>query len=334
MSGKPTITDIAMLAGVSRATVSRVLNGTAKVTDATADAVNAAITQTGYIVNAQARALSLGRTNLFGVILTEPFDELYEDPTYAAIMRGINSALSESEISPVLFQAYTESERSKAAQIMRRGAIDALIHLSPFDDLEGLETMRDVPIPVVMCGQIMGADFTDVFSCVYADDVVGAEIAARHVQELDRRNIAMILGAKDAPATHDRLIGYRNLLGSLITDDHIRYGQWDQLTGSRAMADLLEVDPGIDMLICGSDRIAAGTLDLLRARGIRVPEDISIIGFDDHRIAVQTDPQLTTIAQPMFQQGATAVQLALDMITGAPARTVVLDMELKKRATT
>lgn len=333
MSGKPTITDIANLAGVSRATVSRVLNGTAKVNRETADAVNFAISQTGYTVNAQARALAVGRTNIIGVILTEPFDELYEDPTYAAIMRGINSALSESPITPLLFQAYTESERAKAAQIMRRGSIDALIHLSPFDDLDGLQSMRDVSIPVVMCGQILGADFSDVFSCVYADDVAGAEIAAQHVKGLGRSSIAMILGERDAPATHDRLVGYRNVLGALINDSNIRYGQWDQLTGSRAMVELLEADPAIDMLICGSDRIAAGALGVLRARGIRVPEDIAIIGFDDHRIAQQTEPQLTTIAQPMFEQGQQAVQLALDMIDGSPARTVVLEMELRQRAT-
>lgn len=333
MSGKSTITDIARLAGVSRATVSRVLNGTARVNQETAGAVNAAIAQTGYTVNAQARALAVGRTNIIGVILTEPFEELYEDPTYAAIMRGINSALSESPITPLLFQAYTESERAKAAQIMRRGAIDALIHLSPFDDLDGLQSMRDVPIPVVMCGQIIDADFSDVFSCVYADDVGGAEIAAHHIQESGRSNIAMILGERDAPATRDRLVGYRNVLGPLINDANIRYGNWDQLTGSRGIVDLLNADPSIDMLICGSDRIAAGALDVLRARGISVPGQIAIMGFDDHRIAQQTDPQLTTIAQPMFEQGVRAVQLTLDMIGGAPARTVVLQMELKKRAT-
>ena len=144
----------------------------------------------------------------------------------------------------------------------------------------------------------------------------------------------MILGERDAPATHDRLVGYRNVLGPLINDANIRYGHWDQLTGSRGIIEMLEADPTIDMLICGSDRIAAGALDVLRARGISVPGDIAIMGFDDHRIAQQTDPQLTTIAQPMFEQGERAVQLALDMIGGAPARTVVLQMELKKRATT
>lgn len=331
MANKVNIKDVAALAGVSRATVSRVLNGTAVVSPETALAVQRAVDATGYTINAQAQALALGRTNTIGVLLTEPFDELYEDPTYSSIMRGITDALAETQMFPVLFQAYTPSEREKAFRIIKRGAVDAVIHLSPFDDPEGLATLATSRIPVVLCGQLLDIDYSDRFSCVYADDIEGAEIAAWHIADLGRSTIGLIMGEKDAPATRDRLIGYANVLGDKIADDRVIFGGWDQITGARGIEELLQRDPRIDTVICGSDRIAAGAMEFLHARGIEVPRQIAIIGFDDHRVASQTSPTMTTIAQPMNLQGRKAAELALDMLAGGAPQTVVLEMELKKR---
>lgn len=330
---KPTVADVARISGVSRATVSRVVNATATVSPETEKLVRDAIEATGYVANVQAQALSRGRTDSMAALLTEPFDELYQDPTYSSMLRGIHKALAPTAIFPVLLQAYTEEERAKALKLIRSGVVDAVIHLSPFNDLEGLEALASIDIPVVLCGQVHDPDLSGPFACVYADDVAGAALAANHVKEIGPSTIGVVMGVETAPATIDRLKGFRQVLGDQVDARPIVFGDWGTTTGYRGVEELLQ--PGdVDMILCGSDRIAAGVVDALKARGFSVPGDVSVVGFDDHAIAVQNDPKLTTVAQPMVAQGEEAVRLALEMLKGAPPETTVLDMELKVREST
>lgn len=328
---KATISEVAQRAGVSKATVSRVLNGTAQVSEQTQGLVRQAIEDTGFTINAQAKALSLGRTNTFAVVLTEPLDDYFGDPTYSTVFRGIAAELAETEISPVLIQADSPLEREKVHRLLGSRTFDAVIHLSPFDDIEGLERMRTLRVPVVLCGQVTGDQFADVYSCVYADDVLGAQLAAHYAQSLGRKRPALIMGKEDAPATADRLRGYREVLGASFDSYPRMFGSWGQENGYTATYRLLADNPQTDLLICGSDRIAAGALDALEMMGRSVPDDVAVIGFDDHKIASQVIPALTTVAQPMLQQGKLAAQIAQEMLQDSVARTVVLDMELKVR---
>lgn len=330
---KPTVADVARISGVSRATVSRVVNGTATVSPQTEKLVRDAIEATGYVANVQARALSWGRSDTIAALLTEPFDDLYEDPTYSSLLRGIHKGLAPTRILPILLQADTEEERTKALRLIRSGMVDAVIHLSPFADIEGLEAMRDMGVPVVLCGQVHGFDPEGVYGCVYADDVEGATLAANHVKAIAPASIGVVMGEKDAPATVERLEGYREVLGDAVDIRPIIYGDWGPTTGYRGVEQLLQMGD-VDMILCGSDRIAVGVVDALKARGFSVPGDVSVVGFDDHAIASQNDPKLTTVAQPMVAQGEEAVRLALDMLKGAPPETVVLEMELKVREST
>lgn len=332
MQATKTISDVALLAGVSRATVSRVLNGTAKVSPATRDAVQAAIKQTGFTVNPQARALALGRTNSMAVLLTEPFDELYEDPTYAAVLRGINDGLAGTTMFPLLMQVHTEAEQAKALNFLKHRGVDALIHLSPYDDRGILEDLVSSSLPVVMCGQLVTNPYHGRYANVYADDVAGGALAATHAKQTGGSRFAAILGKADNPASVDRLMGYRSVLGAEgLPDSHVVYGDWGSIAGAQGTEVILAQDPFVDTFLCGSDRIAAGVVAALQQRGILVPQEKRVIGFDDHAIAIKTIPTLTTVAQPLRLEGETAVQLAMDMLEGNPPRDVVLEMELKVR---
>ncbi|GAA3337875.1 LacI family DNA-binding transcriptional regulator [Curtobacterium pusillum] len=331
--GVATVADVAREAGVSRATVSRVINDSPLVTPQTKDLVQDAIRRTGFVVNARGRALAIGRAETVGVLITEPLDELFEDPTYARILRGVTEGLSGSGTLPVIFQASTEAERALALRSFDRKAVDAVIHLTPYRDPELLDALAGTGLPVVLCGQVENGAAPDPrFSSIYADDVAGARLAATHLAESGRDRIAAVLGPLDNPATTDRLQGFRDVLGPRLPSERVLFTGWDTSAGIRATQTLLELFPEVDAILAGSDRIAVGAIAVLNAQGRAVPSDVAIIGFDDHPIAASAVPALTTIAQPLQRQGELAAHTALQMIAGQSPTVSELDMRLVVRA--
>lgn len=326
-----TITDVAREAGVSRATVSRTINDSDLVTAETKRAVQEAITRTGFVMNARGRALATGRAETVGVLITEPLDELFDDPTYGRVLRGIAEGLTGSGFLPVIVQASSESERALALRSFGRRSVDAVIHLTPYRGSDLLGSLADTGLPVILCGQLVDSLYEGTFSAVYSDDVRGARLAAERVLAAGRRRVAAVLGPADNPATGDRRRGYEEVLGARLDTARVVYTRWDSAGGLTATADLLESHPDIDALLAGSDRIALGALAALQAAGRRVPEDVVVIGFDDHSIAASASPPLTTIAQPLVEEGRVAAQLALEMISGVDPRTEVLEMRLVPR---
>lgn len=329
---RATIGDVASLAGVSPATVSRVLNGTAQVTPATREAVEKAMAEVGFRASRQAQSLAFGRADEIAVVLTEPFDVMYEDPTYSAILRGVNDALLATPLVPVLFQISTAAEQAKALRLMARQVVDAVIHLSPFVDDGFLAELRDVGLPTVLCGQLLGDPYGGAFSTIYADDVLGATLVGNHVMSLGRKRLGVVMGEPGHPASKDRIAGIRASCAPIFDPELVVYGGWGTADGLQGAAELLDRAPDIDALICGSDRIASGALSVLSERGRRVPEDVAVTGFDNHPIALTTNPPLTTVAQPMRRQGELAVTEALALLAGGQPRTTVLPMELVVRA--
>lgn len=327
-----TIGDVARVAGVSRATASRALNDSPAVTQSTKDRVRAAVAETGFVMNAQGRALAVGRSESVAILMTEPLDELFADPTYASVLRGINDGLAETPNLPVIMQAWTDAEHQRAVRHFERRSVDAVISITPYIGLDMLDALRTTRIPVVLCGQVANDPYQGVFSTVYADDILGARLAGEAMVARGRRKIAIINGPLENPAAADRLVGYRESLDHLFRDDLTVSTGWDGGSGFEAARGLLAAHPDIDGVLAGSDRIAGGVLTALEIAGLGAPEDVSVIGFDDHAIAAAMAPPLTTIRQPMHQQGRLAAQLALEMIDGAPPRTVVLPMELVERS--
>lgn len=330
--GKATISDVARAAGVSTATVSRALNDSSKVTEATKKKVEQAVRSTGFVMNAQGRALAVGRAESIGILVTEPLDEIFVDPTFSVILRGISEALAQTPFLPVIVQASTEFERERALRHFQRRSVDAVIDISPYTGDEVLEALSTMSLPVVLCGQLDDPRFEGVFSNVYADDEEGARIAGKAMLDRGRRRIGAILGPEDNPASVDRLVGYREVLGDALAPDGVVFAEaWDAAAGYAAARQILAKVPDLDGILAGSDRIASGVLDELEVRGISVPDTISVIGFDDHAVAQATTPPLTTVRQPLREEGGVAAQIAIDMIEGAHPRTVVMHTELIER---
>lgn len=328
---RATIGDVAKAAGVSRATASRALNDSPQVTEATKERVRLAVKETGFVMNRMGRALAVGRSETIAILITEPMDQFFTDPTFLTVLRGINDGLAETTTMPVLLQAWTDAEHKRAQRQFQRRAFDAVISISPYVGGDMLEALQGGTLPVVLCGQLSGHPYVGVFSNVYADDVAGAQMAGTRMMERGRQRIAIINGPEDNPATVDRMLGYRAALGAGFDSDLTVWTGWDEGSGFEAMRDLLARNPHIDGVLAASDRIAAGAMKALSLAGRNVPTDVSVIGFDDHSIAARTDPPLTTIRQPLSQQGRLAAELALDMVNGEPARTILLDMELVER---
>lgn len=331
--GATTITDVARVAGVSRATASRALNDSTAVTAQTKAKVAAAVEQTGFVMNAQGRALATGRAQSIAVLVAEPLDELFSDPTYGVILRGISERLSSTPMLPMLLQASTEVEHERAIRHFRHRAVDAVIDITPYVGGVMLEALSRQNLPVVLCGQLDEQPYEGTFSIVYSDDVEGAAMAANAMRLRGRQDVIAILGPQDNPAATDRLQGYRSTLGSSLADTRVEFTGWDEASGFDAARRLLIAHPSLDGLLAGSDRIAVGAMSALAAAGRSIPSDVSVIGFDDHAVATHSTPALTTIRQPLLEQGKLAADLALAMIEGEEPRTIVLHTELITRAT-
>lgn len=333
-NSRATISDVARVAGVSKGTVSRVLKGTYPASQATVDAVHRAVEELGYVPSVRARALATGRADAIAVVLSEPFDYLFEDPTFAAIMKGIFDAMSGTQFVPVVLQVSTAVEQKKALHLISNQAVDGVIHLSPWSDEGLLDALVKHPIPVVLCGQTRDDTHAREFSVVYADDQAGAEAAAQHLLDRGVESPIAVLGDRTQPAAIDRLYGYREIFGDRLDDSRIHFGGWSEQDGVVGLNAILSRGATFDGILAGSDRIARGILGVLRTLNLSVPEEVKIIGFDDHELATGFSPRLTTIAQPMHYQGERAFALALEMISGAGPTTEILETELKIRETT
>ncbi|WP_199711095.1 LacI family DNA-binding transcriptional regulator [Tessaracoccus antarcticus] len=329
--GSVTITDVASVAGVSRATASRALNDSPAVTAETKAKVAAAVLETGFVMNAQGRALAMGRAQSIAVLVAEPFDELFVDPTYSVLLRGISERLSSTPVLPMLLQASTKVEHERAIRHFQHRSVDAVIDITPYVGGVMLEALSKQTLPVVLCGQLPGQPYEGIFSVVFADDVEGAAMAADVMLRRGRRDVITILGPQDNPAATDRLEGYRRIFGEHLDDSRVEFTGWDEASGFDAARRLLKAHPTVDGLLAASDRIAIGAMAALAASGRSIPHDVSVIGFDDHALATRAVPPLTTIRQPLLEQGRTAAELALGMIDGEPPRTIVLPTELVQR---
>ena len=316
----PTLAEVAAAAGVSRSTASRALNDSPRISEETKKRVRAVAKEVNFVPNARGRALAVGRTEIIAVLVTEPLSELFSDPTYSEFLSGITEELSESSYLPVILQASSTHERNRAREHFERRSFDAVI-----------DVLRELGVPTVLCGQLEGHPYRDVFSTVYSDDEEGGRFAALAMKERGRKDIVAVLGPQDNPAVVDRLRGYRAVLGEDLPDTNVIYTGWNSGDGYQAMHQILAREIAFDGVLCGSDRIAAGVITALNEAGLSVPADVSVVGFDDHEIAACCVPALTTVRQPLREEGHMAANIALDMITGAEPTTSVMHMQLIQR---
>lgn len=326
---RPTIDDVAEAAGVSRGTVSRVLNGGRWVSQDAKAAVDAAIRKTGYRVNPHARSLATNRTGSVAFLLTEDHQLLFEDPNFSMLLTGAAQALAERQLSLVLIMAGSAAEQERALAYIEAGHVDGVLLVSAHSGQRLISDIVDSKVPAIACGIPLG--FQKRLGYVAADDLEGAREMVAHLRGLGRTRIATIAGPEDTPGGVTRLEGYRLELGEAFDDRLVRHGDYGRASGEAAMSELLEADPTIDAVFVANDRMAAGAIDALRTAGRRVPEDVAVGGFDDSSIAVGTDPALTTMRQPFERISAEMVRLLLQVIEGERPAAITLPTELVVR---
>lgn len=326
----PTIDDVATVAGVSRGTVSRALNGGRYVSPAAQAAVRKAVRSTGYVVNSSARSLVTRRANAVAFVVSEPQERLFEDPNFDVLLRAATQCLAEHDIALVLMVAGDEDGRARVVRFVRGSHVDGVLLISTHGKDPLVAELVRHDLPLVMCGR--PPDAAAAVPYAGAQDREGARQMTRYLLGTGRRTVGIITGPLDTPGGMDRLAGYRDVLGrrarkSLITSA----SQYSYAGGYDGMTALLEQSPGIDAVFVGSDLLAAGAIAALRRAGRRVPEDVAVGGFDDSRVALMTDPPLTTMRQPMERVAAEMVRLLLQCVAGEPAGSVLLPVELVRR---
>jgi DNA-binding LacI/PurR family transcriptional regulator len=336
---RPTLDEVAALAGVGRGTVSRVINGSPQVSPESRAAVTKAIDELGYVPNRAARALVTRRTDSVALVVSESEERVFGEPFFAGIVRGVSSALSDTQMQLWLAMAQSPSERTLVERHLNDQHVDGVLLLSLHDDdpLPGLLARRG--LPTVLGGRTAnmletGATGDTAVAFVDNDNEGGARSAVEHLLNLGRRCVAAIAGPQDMGVGKARLRGYREALrlASHPYDDRlIAYGDFSEASGADAMNRLLHLNPGLDAVFAASDLMAAGAIRALREQGRRVPEAVAVVGFEDSAVARQTQPPLTTVHQSVEGMGREMARLLLARIAGGPAHSTVLDTRLVVR---
>ncbi|MDQ0828940.1 DNA-binding LacI/PurR family transcriptional regulator [Streptomyces achromogenes] len=333
----PTIHDVAREAGVSRGTVSRVLNGGHYVSPAAAEAVNAAIRRTGYVVNRHARSLITGRSDSVGFLLTEPQERFFEDPNFNVLLRGCTQALAAHDVPLLLMLAGTEDERRRITRYITAGHVDGVLLVSSHSGDPIATELREAGVPLVACGKPIGIGSHSKVSYVAADDRDGARDMVRHLLAQGRQRIGVVTGPLDTPGGVERLAGYREVLaeaGVNYDDRLVVSGDYSRASGEAGAELLLAQAPELDAVFVASDLMAQGVLTALRRAGRRVPQDVAVGGFDDSPAATAASPSLTTIRQPWDRISSEMVRVLLAQIGGEDPAAVILPTELVRREST
>lgn len=310
-----TVRDIAARSGVSRATVSRVLNGRPDVAAATREAVLQHIRDDAYTTNRMAKGLSSGRTGLIG--LTVPY---INAEYFMEILNGVAQALYAYDARLVVCP--TEHEHDREVSLLERvmhGTTDGAILILPSESNAELQALkrRSFPFVIVDPAQVLSDNIVAVSSNHWS----GARTLTQHLLSLGHRRIAAISGWSWMTASNDRLAGFHSALtaaGLRSSQDLIVEGDWNVEGGRAAMEKLLRLDPLPTAVFAFNDNMAVGALDAIGERGLRVPEDISVVGFDDTNVAAATRPKLTTVHQPLQEMGRIAVSLLYRTLEGQP----------------
>jgi len=306
-----TIKEVSNYANVSPSTVSRVLNGTAVVNDETKERVLKAIEKLNYEPNAFARGLATNRSGCIGVVINE-----IVSPYYATLVQGIEEVVEEHDMHLIVSSGHANAQSEiRAVEFLQKRRADALImHLEDVSDYELLSWLEQdefQSIPLILIGRYV-AELQN--QCIHLDNEYGGYLATKHLIENGHSKIAHISGKLDIKDSRDRLQGYRRALQEVtieFNEDYVVEGQFSIESGQMAMKRLLDRNLDLTAIFIANDEMAAGALQVLRAANIQVPEEISIVGYDDVFIARFLYPALTTVRQPLTEMGQAAAELAL-----------------------
>ncbi|MCO5309043.1 MAG: LacI family transcriptional regulator, partial [Austwickia sp.] len=298
-------------AGVSRATASRVVNGSQSVEPELIARVRTAVEELNYVPNLAARALMTRRTSTIALVAAEPDTRVFGDPFFSAIVRGVSQEASRHGVQLMLAMAQGPDDLQRVERYLLGGHVDGLLMISEHGN-HGMAARVSTQLPVVIGGRPLDPAIRVPF--VDNDNVGGATMAARHLATLGRTRVATITGPLDMSAGVDRLAGFRRGLGRRFRPRLVENGEFTLDSGAAAMARLLHQDRAIDGVFAASDLMAIGAMATLRKFGRSVPDDVAVVGFDDIDLAALSSPSLTTIRQRTTDQGRAMVRLLLSRV--------------------
>ncbi|KQO08620.1 LacI family transcriptional regulator [Agreia sp. Leaf244] len=324
-SARATINDVAAVAGVSRGTVSRVLNSEAYVSEAARLAVTDAISQVGYVRNSAARNLATRQSHAVGLVVHEPHSLFLEDPNIGSILLGINSALSDADYQLVSLVIDSERDSHRVAEYLSGGFVDGVIIVSARAHDPIAEVVAELGIAAAFVGHpvdIEGIPYVGI------DNFSAAKAITTRLKETGRRRIGMIAAGLDRDSGQDRMAGFRAALGDDFDPDLvITTPLYAHTSGVDGMRLLLDRAPDVDGVFAASDAMAAGVLDVLREVGRSVPGDVGVVGFDDSAWATRAQPPLSTVHQPAGQLGRRAAESVLAQLRGETVDTAGIFLE-------
>ncbi|RMB61518.1 LacI family DNA-binding transcriptional regulator [Tessaracoccus antarcticus] len=312
-----TLDDVASAAGVSRATVSRVINETKFVEPQVADRVRVAIKQLGYVPNHAARALSTRRTDMVALVATEPQARFFHDPFFADIVQGVSKELGDVDMRMLMALIQTPEELGRFQNYLLGRPVDGVLVISEHTALQIAPSMATAGIPIVLGGRPMDGAWSDI-AHVDHDNRRGARLAAEHLIHRGSRKIATIAGPPDMSAGIDRLHGFRDAFPGPVAPELVATGDFSAAGGASAMEKLLDQAPDLDAVFAASDLMALGAMQTLRRLGKRVPDDVAVVGFDDIELGATAETPLTTIRQETVTQGRMMVRLLLRLLGRTP----------------
>ena len=310
---RPTIEDVARAAGVSRSTVSRVLNGGSHVSPEVMSEVNRAVSLLGYSVNQAARNLAAGRTGSVAFVISEQSEHLFGDPNFGVLVRVFSRELRSRGQHLLVTTAQDYGEEAFLADYLTAGHVDGALFALP---REGETLLNRVAhsLPVVVHGQPLGLE--QELSWVGVDDEAAAFEAVRYLQDHGRSRIGTITGPLNTSSGRHRLDGYLRAVGPDSPRDLVAIGDWSSTSGRLGAQQLLERHPDLDGLFVASDLMALDALGVLKESGRRIPADVAVVGFDDSTAAVRADPPLTTVHQSFEESAAESVRILNELIAG------------------
>ena len=314
MERRLNLEDIGRLAGVSRSTASRVVNGEPNVSDQVVRRVRQVISETGYQPHAAARSLASNRTGVIGLVIPGAVQTLFDDPYFGRLILGVTGATNSLGTTLAFFLFGTDAdEESITPRVVNSGLVDGVIVTASVMGDPLISDLRSANMPFVVVGRpdSAGAPFS-----VDVDNRGGAYAAASYLAQLGHERIGMITPPSNTTAGVDRRGGFLDAIADagLSVDGRMEEGQWSEESGRAAMERLLLSSP--DAVFVASDRMAIGALRAIRDAGLRCPEDIAVVSFDGLLSGDQTDPRLTSVRQSVTEVGDRAARLLHSVIDG------------------
>jgi len=336
-----TIEEVARRAGVSRSTVSRVLNGVATVDPKMRRAVDEAVRATGYVPNLAARSLVTRRTNSVALVISEPasgaagaefLQRIFSDPYFGRVTAGAQAVLRTTGVHLVVVPA-DRDDHDFVLTYLRQGHVDGVLFLSGGDESGLPRALHEMNVPLVLSHQ---PTTSLPVSWVDADQAIGGRLAAEHLAGLGRRHAVVLAGPPDVAAARDRVRGFQAAADERGIAVVVEHGDFSARSGTAGARTILAEHPGTDAVFAANDLVAEAASRVLQDAGRKVPQDVAVVGFDDSVAAADATPPLTTVRQPVEDMAGEMARLLLDRIASPdqPPRGVMFTPTLVTRATT